>query len=98
MATLYTQQGANIRKTWFLMIGFLLVVIGIGYVVAQLMGNPAILYIAVIFAIMMNVGSYWFSDTLVIKMAGAVPITNASHPVLWNTVENLSITAGLPMP
>jgi heat shock protein HtpX len=98
MATLYTHQGANIRKTWFLMIGFLFVVIGIGYVVAHLMGNPGILYIAVIFAIVMNVGSYWFSDTLVIKMTGAVPITNASHPVLWNTVENLSITAGLPMP
>ena len=98
MATLYTHQGANIRKTWLLMTAFLIMVIGLGYVIAQLMGNPAILYIAVFLAIVMNVGSYWLSDTLVITMTGAVPITNASHPVLWNTVENLSITAGLPMP
>jgi len=98
MATLYTHQGANIRKTWFLMTVFLLVVIGFGYVAAYLLGDPSILYIAVIFALIMNVGSYWFSDKLVIKMTGAQPVTKATHPVLWNTVENLAITAGLPMP
>ena len=46
----------------------------------------------------MNVGSYWYSDKLVIKMTGAVPATKQEYPVLWNVVENLSITAGLPMP
>jgi heat shock protein HtpX len=80
------------------MTAFLLVVIGLGYGVAYIMGDPSILYIAVIFAVVMNVGSYWFSDKLVIKMTGAQPVTKASHPVFWNTVENLSITAGLPMP
>jgi heat shock protein HtpX len=98
MATLYTHQAANVRKTWLLMTGFFIVVIGLGYVVAQLMGSPLFLYVAVVFALIMNVGSYWYSDKLVIKMTGAVPITNTSHPTLWNTVENLSITAGLPMP
>lgn len=98
MATLYTQQGANIRKTWFLMAMFLAVVIAIGYGVAWYLGDPIILYIAVIFALVMNVGSYWFSDKLVIKMTGAKPVTRESHPDLWNVVENLSITAGLPMP
>lgn len=77
---------------------FLAIVIGFGYVAAYLMGDPSILYIAVIFALLMNVGSYWFSDKLVISMTGAQPITKQSHPVLWNTVENLAITAGLPMP
>ena len=98
MATLYTHQGANIRKTWLLMAVFLVIVIGLGYVTAYLMGNPIILYAAVIFAIVMNVGSYWYSDKLVIKMTGAQPVTKNTHPVFWNTVENLSITAGLPMP
>lgn len=98
MATLYTQQGKNIRKTWLLMTVFLVVVIAIGYGAAYYMGNPSILYIAVVFALVMNVGSYWWSDKLVIKMTGAKPVTNTSHPVLWNVVENLSITAGLPMP
>ncbi|MEY2665480.1 MAG: hypothetical protein RLZZ480_585 [Candidatus Parcubacteria bacterium] len=98
MATLYTHQGANIRKTWLLMTVFFLIVIGIGYGAAYVLGDATILYAAVLFAIVMNVGSYWFSDTLVIKMTGAIPITREEYPVLWNTVENLSITAGLPMP
>jgi heat shock protein HtpX len=98
MASIYTQQGSNVRKTWLLMTVFLIVVIAIGYAVAWYLGNPGILYIAVIFALVMNVGSYWFSDKLVIKMTGAKPITRESHRELWNVVENLSITAGLPMP
>jgi heat shock protein HtpX len=98
MATLYTHQGANIRKTWFLMLGFFLMVIGLGYGAAYVLGDPSVLYIAVIFALIMNVGSYWFSDSLVIKMTGAVPATREEYPMLWNVVENLSITAGLPMP
>jgi heat shock protein HtpX len=98
MATLYTHQGANIRKTWLLMLGFFIMVIALGYGAAFMLGNPSILYVAVLFAIVMNVGSYWFSDKLVIKMTGAIPATKAEYPVLWNVVENLSITAGLPMP
>jgi heat shock protein HtpX len=98
MATLYTHQGSNIRKTWLLMTGFFLMVIGLGYGAAYALGDSSILYIAVVFAVVMNVGSYWFSDTLVIKMTGAVPASKQSHPMLWNVVENLSITAGLPMP
>jgi heat shock protein HtpX len=98
MATLYTHKGANIRKTWLLMGFFLVFVIGLGYGAAFLLGDPSILYIAVIFALVMNVGSYWFSDSLVIKMTGAVPATKESHSMLINVVENLAITAGLPMP
>lgn len=98
MSTLYTQQGSNIRKTWLLMAVFLVMVIAIGYGVAWYLGNPVILYAAVIFAVVMNVGSYWYSDKLVIKMTGAKPATRETYPELLNIVENLSITAGLPMP
>ncbi len=98
MATLYTHQGENVRKTWFLMTAFFIAVIGIGYFVSLYLGNSYILYISVFLAIVMNVGSYWYSDKLVIKMTGAVPATKESHSTLINVVENLSITAGLPMP
>ena len=98
MATLYTHQSSNVRKTWFLMTVFLVIVIAIGYTVSWYMGNPSIIYIAVIFALLINVGSYWYSDTLVIKMTGAVPATMKQHRELINVVENLAITAGLPMP
>lgn len=98
MATLYTHQGESLRKTWVLMTVFFVLVIAFGYLISYVLGDPILLYVAVIFAIVMNVGSYWFSDKLVIKMTGAQPITREQYPVLWNTIENLSITAGLPMP
>lgn len=98
MATLYTHKGANIRKTWYLMTGFFILVIGVGWAVSYVMDSPGILPIAVLFAVVMNATSYWFSDTVVIKMTGAVPADPITHRELIRTVENLSITAGLPMP
>ena len=98
MSTLYTQQSANIRKTWFLMAMFFVIVIAIGYFLNWYFGNPLIMYVAIIFALVMNVGSYWWSDKLVIKMTGAKPADPMIHRDLINVVENLSITAGLPMP
>lgn len=62
------------------------------------MQSPIIMYVAIIFALAMNVGSYWYSDKLVLRMTNAQPVTPAEYPELWNIVENLSITAGLPMP
>jgi len=98
MATLYTQQNKNVQKTWFLMTMFFVVVIGIAWGASYVMNNPAILYIGVAFSIGMNIWSYWYSDKMVIKMSGAVPATREKYFDLWNAVENLSITAGLPMP
>jgi heat shock protein HtpX len=98
MATLYTHQGENVRKTWFLMGSFLVLVIAVGYAVSWYMNSSVFLYGAVIFALLMNVGSYWFSDKIVLSMTGAREVSHAEFPDLWNVVENLSITAGLPMP
>lgn len=98
MATLYTQQSRNIRKTWLLMAFFLAFVVAIGYGASWYLGNPALMYVAIVFALLMNIGSYWFSDKMVIKMTGAMPADPQHHRELINIVETLSITAGLPMP
>lgn len=98
MATLYTHQDQNVRKTWLLMTTFFVVVIGIAWMFSYFLQNPSILYIGVIFSVGMNIWSYWYSDKLVIKMSGAKPATREQYFDLWNAVENLSITAGLPMP
>lgn len=95
---IYKHQEKNIRKTWFLMFVFFLMVILVGYAISWYYNNPTILYGAVIFAVLMNFFSYWNSDKIVIKMTRAKPITEGSYPEFWNVVENLSITAGLPMP
>lgn len=98
MASIYTHQDSNIRKTWFLMGGFLIVVILIGWGFSWYVNSPIILYVAVGFAFLMNFFSYWYSDKVVIRMTGAKPVSRESHRELWNVLENLSITAGLPMP
>lgn len=77
---------------------FFIVVIGIGWVFSYIYQSPGILYVFVVFSILMNIFSYWYSDRIVLSMYRAQEVSKSSHPELWNIVENLSITAGLPMP
>lgn len=77
---------------------FFAIVIGLGFVFSQYYGNPSILYFFVVFSVLMNVTSYWFSDKIALKLNGAKQIKREDNVDLWNIVENLSITAGLPMP
>ena len=96
--TLYNQKDLNIRKTWLLFGMFLAVVIGIGWIFAQIYNSAGILYFAVIFSVLMNIIAYWYSDKIVLRMSHARPVERGQSPDLYNIVENLSITAGLPMP
>jgi heat shock protein HtpX len=98
MANLYTHQDQNIWKTWALMAAFFGVVIALGWYFSYALGNSLILYFAVGFSVLMNVFSYWYSDKIVLSMSGARPLDKKDDPELYNIVENLSITAGLPMP
>ncbi len=96
--TLYTEQSKNVTKTWLLMAAFFVVVIAIGWLFSVYFGNPDILYFFVDFSILMNIFSYWYSDKIVLKLAGAKEASRAENFDLYTTVENLAITAGLPMP
>lgn len=98
MPNIYNQQESNIHRTWFLFSGFLIVVIGIGWAFSWVYGNPGILWFAVIFSIVSSILSYWYSDKLALSLARAVQIEKKDSPELYRIVENLSITAGLPMP
>lgn len=98
MATHYQEQSRNVWKTWALMAGFFIVVMLVGWGVSWYFDNPYILYGAVAFSILMNVGSYWFSDKLVLSMTGAKPATREEYFDFYTVTENLAITAGLPMP
>lgn len=60
--------------------------------------NPAILYVAVEFSLVMNLVAYWFSDKIALSIARAKPVERKQNPELYNLVENLSIAAGLPLP
>ena len=98
MANLYTQSESNIRRTWIYLFFFALFVIGIGWVISYFLETQAILWIAVVLAVLSNIVSYWYSDKIVLNMVKAQPIKKDDNPELYRLVENLSITAGLPMP
>ncbi|MFA6339023.1 MAG: M48 family metalloprotease [Candidatus Paceibacterota bacterium] len=98
MATLYTQQSSNIRKTWILMTFFFVVIIFLGWGFSYIYDNQVILYGAVLFSIIMNFVSFWYSDKIALATAGARPATREEFFDLYTVTENLAITAGLPMP
>ncbi len=98
MATAYSHQSKNIELTWLYLSIFLLVVIGIGYIFAGLYGNSSILYIAVAFSVITSFASYWWSDKIVLSMSHAEPVDRESNRELYTLVENLAITAGMPLP
>lgn len=95
---LYRNKDANIRKTWILMSLFFILVMIIGWFIGWFYSEPAIFWIALIFALFMNIFSYWYSDKIVVRISGAKEVSKEKLPELYNIVENLSITAGLPMP
>jgi len=98
MATLYTQADSNIRKTWLLVTGFLVFIIAIGWLFSYTQNSPSLLVVAVIFSLATSFFSYWFSDKLVLSMLNAKLIEERDDKELYRLVENLCITAGLPLP
>lgn len=98
MASLYSHAESNIRKTWLYLAVFFGFIIALGWLLSYLMGTTLILWIAVILSIVMSFGSYWYSDKIVLAMNNAKPIKKEDAPELYRIVENLCITAGLPMP
>ena len=98
MTNLYQHKDSNIRKTWLLMAVFFGVVIAVGWIFSQVYQSSGILYFAVFFSILMNVISYWFSDKIVLRMHRAKEVDFKLQPELFRILENLTITAGLPMP
>lgn len=98
MATLYGTQSSNVRKTWFLIMVFSLLVISVGWAFNYYYGQPFFLLIAVVLSSVMSIVSYWKSDSIVLSIAGAKPASKQEHYDLYTMTENLAITAGLPMP
>lgn len=99
--TVYQQISRNKRRTIFLMMVFIALLLGMGYAGAEAQATgtgPGGLILAGGFSLIMVLLSYFQGDSLALLTAGAKEIQKEDNPRLWNTVENLSITAGMPMP
>jgi heat shock protein HtpX len=64
----------------------------------QLIGGQQGMMIALVLALVMNFGSYWFSDKIVLSMYGAQPVSESDAPQLFAIVRDLTQKASLPMP
>jgi len=98
MASLYSYQASNVRRTWFLFAVFFVIVVGLGWIFSNVYNDYGILIFAVAFTIIYSSISYWFSAGIALAMARAVPIEKKDNPELYNIVENLCIAGGLPTP
>lgn len=94
----YTEINKNKAYSVLLITIFLILIIGLGFVFSQVYGAPEILIFAVLFSSISAFISYFFSDKITLAMSGAKEIDLKSAPELYTVVENLCITAGLPMP
>ena len=84
----------NHLKTFFL----LMVLTGLLLLIGAALGGQAGLIIALVFALAVNFGAYWFSDKIALSMAHARPITADDDPQLYQLVAEQARLANMPMP
>jgi heat shock protein HtpX len=84
----------NLIKTGFLLVVLTCLLVLIGGAVGGRQGMA----IAFVLALVMNVGSYWFSDKIVLASYGAQPVTEAEAPQLYRVVRQLAAEARIPVP
>jgi heat shock protein HtpX len=95
---LYQNQKTNIFKTWFYLLSFALLLVAVGFIASAIFGSPTFMYIGLIMAIGTNFFSYFFSDSIVLKMSQASPLGNGERDDLVHMVEKLAMEKGIPAP
>jgi heat shock protein HtpX len=84
----------NTMKTFILMTALTVLLV----IVGNMLGGESGMLLAFLFAVVMNFGTYWFSDKIILRMYGAQELTKNEEPTLFQTTEELAARAGLSMP
>jgi heat shock protein HtpX len=100
---MYRAIAANKRNTVFIIGLFLIILAAIGFAVNYLWGGGASGHYGIFIAVVIGAGiytliQYFAASSQALSITGAREIQKADNPRLYNIVENLSITTGLPMP
>jgi heat shock protein HtpX len=95
---MYKQIEGNRLKTALLITVFLAFIIGFGWFLSYLYNEPIILIIAVVISIVQSWVSYFYSDKIALAVSGAQKLERSDAKELFRMMENLAITAGVPMP
>lgn len=96
--TIYTQVAGNRSKTIFYLFLFSMITLAIGWIASWFFNSPVILVFAAVLTIGQGIAGYWFSDSIALAAAQAVPMDERQYGSVYKLVQNLTITAGLPMP
>jgi heat shock protein HtpX len=96
---MYSQIAANKRKTFFILFGFIVFVAAIAWVFTLQFGDSPTLFLGVVIgSLIYALFTYYGGSKMALAVNGAKEIEKKDNPRLWNIVENLAITDGLPMP
>lgn len=95
---MYRAIAKNKRNTVLIIILFLAIITGLGWLASAIYQNMTIVVITILVAAVYALIQYLTASKQALTMAGAGRITRQENPRLWNTVENLAITTGTPMP
>lgn len=95
---MYSAVARNKRNTVFIILIFLVIIGALGFGASALWNNPSIGFTVLVVAAVYAVIQYFFASRQAIAMSHGIRIDATTEPRLWRTVENLSITLGVPMP
>lgn len=96
---MYRAIAKNKRNTVFIILFFLAIIGGLGWLAAWVYGDLTIVIVTLVIATAYALFQYFTADRQALALSGAIELhSKADHPRLWRTVENLSITTGTPMP
>lgn len=95
---MYSAIAANKRNTVFIIGFFVLLLGGLATWWGYASGNGSSAFLIIGFVLVYTLIQYYASGSLAVAMSGAVQIERSDNPRLWNVVENLSISQGIPMP
>jgi heat shock protein HtpX len=95
---MYKAIAANKRNTFIIIGLFIALIAGLSIWWGQATGNGSGAIMVIVFAALYALFQYYAAGSIAVLMSGAQEIQKADNPRLWNTVENLAITEGLPMP
>lgn len=95
---MYSAIRRNKVNSFLIILLFLAIVGGLGWLAAYIYQSPGIVITVVVFALGYAVLQYFMAGKQAVSMSGAQRITEAENPRLYRIVENLAITTGTPMP
>ena len=95
---MYSAIAANKRNTVLIIIFFVLLIVGLATYAGYATGYGSSAFMIFGFVALYALIQYYAAGAFAVAASGAVQITKADNPRLWRTVENISISEGMPMP